>query len=277
MPRRSLVVAAVFIGLYLAGLGVLFTAQRSFIFPAPDRPWPVAEGFETVRYPTSDGLELKALYHPAAPGQPTILFFHGNGDSLSGSLVATEGYAAAGYGLLLHEYRGYAGNPGAPDEAGLYADGRAARAWLASQGVAEPQQVLIGYSLGTGVAAQLALERPPAAVVLIAPYTSIPAVVGHRFRGLVPADLLVRDRFDTAAKLARVRAPVLILHDRQDSSIPVAQGERLARLAPGTTIQLFSGHDHLLGFAPEAQAAGVAWLKGQLDSQINPAINRAMP
>jgi fermentation-respiration switch protein FrsA (DUF1100 family) len=260
MVRRLLAGAAVLIGLYLAVLGALFFAQRSLIFPAPDRPWPSVEGFETVRYRTADGLELKALYRPAANGRPTFLFFHGNGDSLSGSLAATEGYAAAGYGLLLHEYRGYAGNPGAPDEAGLYADGRAARTWLAGRGVAEPQQVLIGYSLGTGVATELSLERPPAALVLIAPYISIPAVVNYRFAGLVPASLLVRDRFDSAAKLGKVRAPVLILHDRTDSSIPVAHGETLARLAPGATLQLFSGHDHQLGFTPEAQTAGVEWL-----------------
>jgi fermentation-respiration switch protein FrsA (DUF1100 family) len=260
LARRLLVGAAVLAGLYLAVLGALYAVQRSMIFPAPDRPWPVAEGFETVRFHTVDGLELKALYRPAAPGMATIVFFHGNGDSLSGSLVATEDYAAAGYGLLLHEYRGYAGNPGTPDEAGLYADGRAARAWLAGQGVPEPRQVLIGYSLGTGVVTQLALERPPSALVLIAPYTSIPAVVNYRFGGLVPASLLVRDRFDSAAKLGRIRTPILILHDRNDSSIPVNHGEQLARLAPGATLQLFSGHDHLIGFAPEAQEAGVEWL-----------------
>lgn len=261
MVRRLVVWAAVFTGLYCAALGALFFAQRSLIYPAPDRPWPAADGFETVRYRTADGLELKALYRPAAADMPTIVFFHGNGDSLSGSLVATEGYAAAGYGLLLHEYRGYAGNPGSPDEAGLYADGRAARAWLADRGVAETRQVLIGFSLGTGVATQLALERPAAALMLIAPYKSVPAVVDHRFGGILPSNLLVRDRFDSAAKLGRVRAPILVLHDRDDSSIPVAHGETLARIAPRATLRLFSGHDHQLGFTPEAQAVGVEWLR----------------
>jgi uncharacterized protein len=248
--------------LYLTGLASLFTIQRSLIYPAPDRPWPSAEGFATVSYPTADGLPLRAFYRAAAPGKPTIVFFHGNGDSLSGSLVATQAYAAAGYGLLLHEYRGYAGNPGSPNEAGLYADGRAARVWLAGKGVPLDKQVLIGFSLGTGVATQLALEQPPAALVLISPYTSIPDAVAFRFRGLIPAQLLVRDRFETAAKLGQVRAPILILHDRDDASIPVTQGQRLTSLAPGAKLVLFSGYGHQLGFAAEAQAAGMEWLAG---------------
>ena len=256
MKRAIFLVVAV-ATLYLTALTLLYTQQRAFIYPAPARPWPSAPEFETA-----DGLTLRALYRSAVPGKPTIVFFHGNGDSLSGSLASTQAYSAAGYGLLLHEYRGYAGNPGSPDEAGLYADGRAARAWLAGKGVAAEQQVLIGFSLGTGVATQLALELPPAALVLISPYTSIPDAVAHRFRGLIPAQWLVRDKFETSAKLAKVGAPILVLHDRDDSSIPVAQGQRLAALVPTAKLQLFFGHGHQLGFAPEAQAAGVAWLDG---------------
>lgn len=260
--RRLLAIAALFAGTYLIVLGGLYVAQLSFIYPAPARPWPSVPGFETISYRTADGLSLRALHRPSAPGKPTIVFFHGNGDSLSGSLVSTEAYAEAGYGLLLHEYRGYAGNPGAPHEAGLYADGRAARGWLAGQGVPLESQVLIGFSLGTGVATQLALETPPAALVLISPYTSIPDVVAYRFRGLIPAQWLVQDKFETSAKLGQVRAPIFILHDRADLSIPVAQGQRLAALVPTAKLQLFSGHGHQLGFAAEAQVTGLAWLNG---------------
>jgi pimeloyl-ACP methyl ester carboxylesterase len=204
-------------------------------------------------------LTLRGLYRAAQPGQRTIVFFHGNGDSLSGSLVSVEAYVDAGYGLLLPEYRGYGGNPGAPDEAGLCADARAARSWLEAKGVAADAQILVGYSLGSGVATQLALERPPAALILIAPYTSLPDVVTHRFGGLVPG-LLVKDRFETANKIGLVRSPILIMHDRDDGSIPAAQGQRLASLAKGSKLLLFSGYGHQLGFAAEAQAAGVAWL-----------------
>ena len=150
--------------------------------------------------------------------------------------------------------------PDRPTRRELYADGRAARAWLAAQGVGAEQTVLMGFSLGTGVATQLAVEQRPAALVLISPYTSLPDVVAHRFAGLVPAQWLVRDRFDTRSKIGRVRAPILILHDHDDLSIPVAQGQALAKAAPAAQLGLFSGHGHQLGFADEAVVAIRDWL-----------------
>ncbi|HCF25063.1 MULTISPECIES: alpha/beta fold hydrolase [unclassified Novosphingobium] len=265
MRRALLAIALLISGAYAAGLGSLFYYQRSLIFPAPSLPWPEEAGFETVSYRTEDGLTLRGLYRAAQPGQPTIVFFHGNGDSLSGSLVSTELYAAAGHGLLLVEYRGYGGNPGAPDEAGLYQDGRAARGWLAAEGIQPERQILIGYSLGTGVAAQLALEQAPARLILIAPYTSLPDVVTHRFGGLVPTSL-VKDHLDTAAKIARIGCPVLIMHDRDDASVPAAQGEALARASKGAKLLLFNGHGHQLGFSEEAQQAGLTWLQANQTS-----------
>lgn len=258
---RLLASAVGLFALYGAGVGVLYANQRSLIFPAPDRAWPTESEYETITYRTSDGLILRGLYRPAAAGKPTILFFHGNGDSLSGSLVSIEAYAAQGYGVLLPEYRGYGGNPGTPDEAGLYADARAARGWLDAQGVAPKSQILIGYSLGSGVVTQLALERAPAAMILISAYTSLPDVVTYRFAGLVPA-ALVKDQLDTAAKIAQINTPILIMHDRGDGSIPVAQGQRLAGLAHGAKLLVFTGYGHQLGFATEAQSAGIAWLAG---------------
>lgn len=260
--RRWLTLAAILLVVsYGVGLGLLYANQRSLIYPAPDRPWPDASGFRTIGYRTSDGLLLRGLYRPANTGKPTIIFFHGNGDSLSGSLVSVESYAAAGYGLLLAEYRGYGGNPGATDELGLYADGRAARNWLVDQGIGSADQVLMGFSLGTGIAAELAVENTPAALVLVSPYTSLPDVVSYRFAGLIPA-ILVKDRIDTASRIAQVRSPILIMHDRDDRSIPVTQGQRLARLAEGSKLVLFSGHGHQLGFAAEAQQTGLEWLEG---------------
>lgn len=259
--RRLLIAAALLLGLYAAGLGALYAGQRSMIFPAPDGSVAPPPGYGAVTLNTADGLQLKALYRAPAPGRPTLVFFHGNGDSLAGSLVAVERYVAAGYGALLPEYRGYGGNPGSPSEAGLYADGRAARAWLAAQGVAGERQVLIGFSLGTGVVTRLAEEQAPAALILIAPYTSVPDVVAHRFGRLVPG-WLVRDRLDSLSRIDRIAAPTLILHDRDDRSIPVAHGQRLAQRSGRARLVLFSGHDHQLGFAGEAQDAALDWLAG---------------
>lgn len=255
-----LIALALVVALYGTALALLTATQRSFIYPRPDRPWPAAPGFETIRYPAGDGLQLRALYRPPAPGMPTVLFFHGNGDSLSGSLVATQHYAAAGYGLLLHEYRGYADNPGTPDEAGLYADGRGALRWLHDRGTAAGDVVLLGFSLGTGVAAQLATEQPVHALVLISPYTRMPDVVNDRLHGLVPARWLVRDRFATIDKLPAITASLLILHDRSDPAIGFEHALALARSAPDAQLIAFSGYGHQLGYADAAQLATAQWI-----------------
>lgn len=256
---RLIAAGVLLLSIYGVAVALLYANQRSLIYPAPDGPWPTPAGFDTVSYRTADGLVLRALYRPAFPGKPTIMFFHGNGDSLSGSLVSVQDYVADGYGILLPEYRGYGGNPGAPDEAGLYEDARAARAWLDAQGVADSAKILIGYSLGSGVATQLALERASAALIVISAYTSLPAVVDYRFAGIVPA-MLVKDKLNTVDKIGKVQAPVLIMHDRDDNSIPASQGQHLAELNRGAKFLLFSGFGHQLGFAREAQQAGLQWL-----------------
>lgn len=244
---------------YAVTVGAIYAAQRSLIFPAPTSFADIPAGYERVSLTTSDGLTLAAAWHPPAPGQRTALFFHGNGDTWAGGAKAMEALAAAGYGVLLPEYRGYGTNPGQPDEAGFYADGRAALAWLAARGIAPRQVVLVGNSIGGGPATQLASEVQPAALMLISPFASLPDVVAEKFPWM-PARWLVRDRFDNAAKLGRVTVPVLVLHGTADTMIPPGHARRLAAAQPRATLQLVPGADHDLAYLPQAQLAGGAWL-----------------
>lgn len=247
--------------LLLAMLAGLFVAQRALIYPAPPSSQPgVPAGMSPITLETDDGLALRAAFRPARAGLPTIIFFHGNGDSLAGAAVVTEQLGAAGYGLLLVEYRGYGGNAGRPDEAGLYRDGRAALAWLATQSVTRDHIVLIGNSLGSGVATQLASEGKIAGLVLISGFTSLPDAASTHYPW-VPVRLLLRDRYDNRAKLSRISAPVLVLHGTRDTVIPVAHGERLAAAAPkGTLVRVHdTGHD--LAYLPVSQAKIAAWMR----------------
>src|SRR5690606_24335011 len=119
------------------------------------------------------------------------------------SLYVTELLASRGYGLLLAEYRGYNGNPGKPDEEGLYHDGRAALAFLESAGIARRDVVLAGLSIGTGPAVQLATEQEVRALILISPVASLPMTASAAYPWL-PVRWLLRDRYDNLAKLPRV-------------------------------------------------------------------------
>lgn len=208
----------------------LFLLQRRILFvPDTSRPEPdpgVSPALATVHTTTADGLTLEGWWSPPPEGGIAILYFHGN----AGHIGSREGKArrliARGYGVLLAGYRGYGGNPGHPSESGLVADARAWLATLETLGVRPSSTVLYGESLGSGVVAALAQERPVAGVVLEAPYTSIAEIAAARY-WFVPVRRLLQDRFDTLTRLPTLRAPVLIVHGTEDAVIPVEHGARL--------------------------------------------------
>ena len=245
-------------GVYLLFTLGLFVFQRSMLY-FPDTSVPVLEAsgigdMEAVTLNTSDGLGLLSWYRRAAPGRPTMVFFQGNSGNIEHRGFKVRPILEQGLGLLLVGYRGYGGNPGKPSEEGLYLDGRAALGFLAADGVAPDRWVLYGESLGTGVAVQLASERtresPVGALVLEAPYTSIAEVAGHNYP-FVPAGLLVRDRFDSAAKIALIGAPLFIFHGDRDRTIPMRFGEGLfeAAVEPKESLWLKgASHNNLYEF-----------------------------
>lgn len=245
--------------LIVAG-ALLYTQQRRMIFPAPaDYPAAPPPGFRLVHTQASDGLRLAAFYRPADEGKKTILFFHGNGDNLSGALQATRGFAANGNGLLLAEYRGYGGNPGSPSETGLYRDGAAAMDWLADAGVAPQQIVVVGNSIGAGPATEIALRHDVAALMLVSGFSSLPDVVDEAIPFVPRA--LVRDRFDNAAKLARVRAPVFLMHGDADRLVTPANLARLRAARPDATVELVAGVGHELAYGAAAQVILTDWVE----------------
>jgi len=260
MTRLLIVIPLAIIGLYLTAMAVLWGFQRDIIYPAPHNVVELADGYEEAVLATADGLSIRAFYRAAEQNRPTIVYFHGNGGTLHGSAAANAMFAREGFGLLLVNYRGYGGNPGAPSEDGFYEDGRAAMAFLGAQGVAPSDTVLIGNSIGSGTAMQMAAEFSPKALVLSAPFTSVPDVAAQRM-GWLPVRLLAKDHFDNAAKIGGLDLPVLVQHGQADALIPPAHGRILAGLAQNAELQLFRDVGHDLTFTPQAQAARLAWVR----------------
>lgn len=239
---------------------LLYTQQRRLIFPAPAQyPEAPPPGFRLVHTQTADGLRLIAFHRAAVNGKRTILFFHGNGDNLLGAIQATRGLAANGNGLLLAEYRGYGGNLGSPGEAELYRDGDAAMRWLAAAGVDPAEVIVVGNSIGSGPATEMALRYDVAALVLVSGLSSLPDVVAEAMPFVPRA--LVRDRFDNAAKLARVRAPVFLMHGDADTLVTPANLERLRAARPDATVALVAGAGHELAYSAAAQKILTGWVE----------------
>jgi fermentation-respiration switch protein FrsA (DUF1100 family) len=243
---------------YLSIVALLAVNQDRLIYPAPP-PQAAPPGFAPIALRTADGLTVAAGYRPARDGKPTVLFFHGNGMVWPDSAHVTQLLASRGYGLLLAEYRGYNGNPGEPSEQGLYHDGRAALAWLESQGVPAGRIVFAGLSVGSGPAVELATETTPHALILISPLASLPAAAGAAYPWL-PAAWIIRDRYDNLAKLHRVHAPVLILHGEADPLIPLAQASQLATAKSGTEFISLPGRGHNMAAEPLVQRLQVEFL-----------------
>ena len=220
---------------YGALVGGLYVFQRQLLY-FPDRARPELLGLEKlgvreVMLTTEDGLSLLSWYLPARPGRPVIAYFHGNGGHIGYRVERLLRFAREGCGMLMAEYRGYGGNPGAPSEIGFYADGRAALAFLDREGVAPNRLVLYGESLGSGVAVALAVDHDIAALVLEAPFTSVAEVAQCHFP-YVPASRMVVDRFDSLSRIGKVRAPILVLHGERDRVVPVRYGRAVFDAAP---------------------------------------------
>lgn len=272
MPARRRLLSILFAALVCIPLvlalmlfAALYFGQRALIYPAPAESVAMPQGFAEVRLETDDGLQLRAAWTPPREGRPSIVFFHGNGDTLAGAAMATDAFARSGYGVLLADYRGYGGNPGAPYEAGLTLDADAAARFLAGQGIAHEGTVIMGASLGTGVATALASRwsqagGPPAALVLVSPFTSLPDAAAAAFPWL-PVRRFVHDRYDSLDTIGTLAAPVLVLHARNDAVIPHGQGRRLAGAARDGTLESFAHEGHQLQYGEAAQAFTLRWLR----------------
>ncbi|MXO70427.1 alpha/beta hydrolase [Alteraurantiacibacter buctensis] len=239
--------------------GLLYTYQRDLIYPVPEVDRSVPAGFQRISYTTEDGLTLSSGYRPARPGMPTLLFFHGNSIDWQSAQHTTELAVARGYGVLAAEYRGYGGNPGSPSEAGLYADGRAAFAWLLAQGIPAQQIVLVGNSLGSGVATELAATARARALILISPFMSMTATAANKYP-FAPVDSLLADRFENVAKIGRVAMPVLVVHGADDGLIPLDHARQLAAANPAAQLVVLPGQGHNMAGKAEAQVPQLAFL-----------------
>ena len=242
MTRLGFVALAI-AGIAGAYLGVLFLVQRSLLYPVPPRSSARAvRATEIVRIKTPAG-EVPALLlaPPARTPVPLVMFTHGNAELATDWLPVFEEIAHWGAAVLLVEYPGYGGAPGAPSESSILDVVRGAFDWAAADPRINAKRIVAyGRSLGGGAAARLAADRPIAALILESSFTS---VADFAARLLAPG-FLVRDRFDNRAALARFRGPLLVIHGTHDTIVPIAQGRELATLVPGARFhEIDCGHN----------------------------------
>jgi len=216
-------------------------------FPDPARVAPVEAGLsgvEEVELKTQDGETLVVWYAKAKAGQPTFLYFHGNAGNAAGRAEKIATILEHGAGVFYLNNRGYGGSTGKPTESANVADAIAAYGHLRASGVEARSIVLYGESLGSGQATQLAGLRDVRAVVLESPLTST-VDVGKRTYFFLPLGLILSDQYRNIDHVAKMKAPLLVLHGEWDEVIPVAMGKRIYAAAnEPKKLELFAAGHH---------------------------------
>jgi fermentation-respiration switch protein FrsA (DUF1100 family) len=218
---------------YSGLLALMYLFQRSLMyFPDATRMAPAASGLPQaaeVTLTSADGERLIAWHVPPRGDKPVVLYFQGNAGASNLRAERFNWLTADGTGLLALSYRGYGGSTGTPSEEGLIRDAAAAYDFVVARYPAT-RIVLFGESLGSAVAIALAAERMVAGVILDAPFTSA-ADVGAAAYPFVPVRWFMKDPFRSDLRIAKVAAPLLVLHGERDGVVPIRFGEKLFALA----------------------------------------------
>jgi uncharacterized protein len=288
--RAVLTTAGVLVGVWVAVVALAWGFQRQLIY-LPDRAAPsgTPADVEEVRLTTSDDLQLTAWFVRADRDPASVvLVTPGNAGNRALRLPLARGLAARGHDVLLLEYRGYGGNPGRPHEPGLVRDAVAAWEHLADRpDVDADRLVLLGESIGTGVAAAVAAQLTgsgdpvapgedapaaaaavaPAAVVLRSPFPTLADVAAGHYPFL-PVRLLLRERFPVTEHLRQTEAPILVVAGGADTIVPTARSQEVAAAVDAHYVEL-AGVDH----NDAALLDGAAYLDA-VDGFVREALDR---
>lgn len=202
--------------------------------------------FEDAEFQAADGTKLHGWFVPAENPSAVVLFCHGNAGNITHRIDLMEAMQNdVGTSILVFDYRGYGRSEGSPDEPGVLQDARAARRWLSERtGVAEQDIVLMGESLGGGVAVDLAAKDGARALVLEDTFTSLPDMAAYHYWWL-PVRLLMRSRLDSLSQIGDYHGPLLMYHGDSDTIVPISYAERLFAAAnEPKTFLVQRGADH---------------------------------
>jgi fermentation-respiration switch protein FrsA (DUF1100 family) len=267
---RPLLVSIALIVVAYVALIVLAWASQERIVWQPPRVAAMPEGAaQRLSYSADDGQPLQAyLVGDPSRAAGVLVAFHGNAELAVWNISwAAEVARRTGWAVLLPEYRGYGGLAGSPDYAGSQRDARAALRMVREQlGVDSTRVAYFGHSLGSAVAAELAAEYPPTALILLAPFTSA-RDMARAMPGLPLGalwGLIGRVHFDTRARVAALNAPVFVAHGERDLVVPVRMGRDVydaARVKGELLLVPDAGHNDV---ASVAAGDYWAWLTGAL-------------
>lgn len=252
-PKRMLITVVMGLALgYLGLIAFVYIRQPNMLyFPTKEieqTPTALGLSFEEVRFKTSDGLTIAAWHIPAPDMRASLIFCHGNAGNISHRLDSIRIFHDLGLSVLIFDYRGYGRSEGTPTEKGTYLDAEAAWNYLVKEKGIDPASIIIfGRSLGSAVAAELAMKRKAGALIIESGFTSIPDL-GRKYYPYMPVSLITRFHYATIDKVSSLALPKLFIHSPEDETIPYDQGMRLFERAAEPKEFLKLRGDHNEGF-----------------------------
>jgi len=256
MKTVLLVIAGLTAGYFLL-IAYVYAKQRDLLY-SPTReveatPHDIGLDYQDLTLLTKDGLKISAWYIPVGTARGFLLFCHGNAGNISHRLDSIRVFHSLGLSVLIFDYRGYGKSAGSPNEEGTYRDAETAWDYLANVIHASPEKiVLFGRSLGSSVAAELALRKQAGTLIMESGFTSVPDL-GRKFFPHVPVRLISRYHYESIKKVGEIKLPKLFIHSPEDEVVPYDQGVRLFEKAsePKEFLEIVGGHND--GFALSGQ------------------------
>jgi pimeloyl-ACP methyl ester carboxylesterase len=243
---KKLVITATF--LYLSILLTLYFTQSSMMYhPAKTNHELSTYNLaytEEIFIITKDNVKLQAWYRKP-PKDKLAVFLHGNGGNLENRVKHLKELIDLDYGFIIPAWRGFGKSEGKPTKEGLYLDAEAAIDFLKTQGYSTENTLIIGESLGTGIATEMALKYKFKDLFLITPYTSI----AGRASELCPfffAEYLTKDNFEVLSKINKIKIPLFIIHGTADKVVPYQHSEEIfAKANDPKELILYPGIGHV--------------------------------
>ena len=244
------------VGLCLGFVALLALFQSRFVyFPLRGimaTPAAIGLSYETVHFEAADGVRLSGWFVPAESSRGVLLFCHGNAGNISHRLESIDVFHRLGLSTFIFDYRGYGQSQGKPTERGTYLDAEAAWRYLVEKRGVDPTEIVFfGRSLGGAVAAWLAREHTPPALIVESTFTSVPDLAAQLYPFL-PVRWLSRFDYSTVEYLRQVHCPVLVVHSRDDEMISIRHGRGLFAAAnePKEFLEITGSHNE--GFMTSA-------------------------
>ncbi len=261
--KTILIICLVLAALLIIRLLVRKFERHQMYYPIRDleaTPDLAGMDYQEVETAAEDGVRIHGWWIPAAAGRATVLFCHGNAGNISHRLESVAVFHRLGLNVLIFDYRGFGRSEGSPDEEGTYLDAAAAYRLLREERGIDPERTIIfGRSLGGAVAIELARRTEAAALIVESTFTSA-ADMGKLIYPFLPIRLLIRNRYDSLAKVGGLDLPVLVIHSPDDELVPFEMGERLFRAAAGEPKEFFpisGGHGDGFLVTGEAYSKGI--------------------